>query len=719
MVSFSHRPSVLSRKCSFDQALDLSGFGRYNIAMLSSSCLLILAMYLDIFGFSVVLPAAACDLGLTTSQQGLLSAVPLIGVMLSSYAWGLCADTKGRRWTLLLAMPFGAVLNLAASMAPTYASLAVLKFLSAGFTASANAAAFVLVGETTPRRHRSRFMFLMASATMLVQFFICVPTGSRKIIRKNKGKEERDLTDIVNLFKSADPEDMPVNIKRVDVQTCDFEQKVPQRSADGDVDHNSDAMTHTAVSGETGSNSNAVLSSPGAAEQRMTATNDCFTENNTEKWNYFNFATFNCKSVKRSVDGIRELCKTCDVIALQETWLLPDDIPFLSTIDTSFGYTGTSAVDTAAEILRGRPYGGVAILWKTSVFKDVSIIKCDNNRLCAIKIQTGERPIIVVSVYMPTNSRENLPEFTDCLSAWGGSLTVYTAEDVAKAIRSLTRGKSPGHDGLSIEHLQNAGPHISRLLAMLFSLCLCHSYLPPDLMKTVVVPVVKNKTGDMTDTNNYRPISLATIVAKVNNVRWSGAMSKEYRLECGVRQGGLTSPSLFNLYMDALIVELSSRHVGCHVDGVCVNNLSYADDMVLLSASFNNAFRSMLGLPRCCSASGMFAEARVADFPATMRARGAALVRRNAIDALTTENVAVMGDPIERVVEANNLGLLMDGKLSFENHILKVQTLVCNQYDLALNDPTSEPLVLRAVVPVPNRVQRAPRPALRRACARN
>lgn len=56
-------------------------------------------------------------------------------------------------------------------------------------------------------------------------------------------------------------------------------------------------------------------------------------------------------------------------------------------------------------------------------------------------------------------------------------------------------------------------------------------------------------------------------------------------MECGVRQGGLTSPALFNLYVNALIVELSSRHVGCHIDGVCVNNLSYADDMVLLSAS--------------------------------------------------------------------------------------------------------------------------------------
>ncbi|XP_063547966.1 synaptic vesicle glycoprotein 2A-like [Cydia strobilella] len=165
---------VSSRKCGFDAALELTGFGKYNMAMLSSCCLLILAMYLDIFGFSVILPAAACDLALSTSQQGLLSAVPLIGVMVSSYAWGLCADTRGRRWTLLLAMPIGAVLNLAASMAPGYRSLAILKFLSAGFTSSANAAAFVLVGETTPARHRSRFIFLMASATMLVQFIICV-----------------------------------------------------------------------------------------------------------------------------------------------------------------------------------------------------------------------------------------------------------------------------------------------------------------------------------------------------------------------------------------------------------------------------------------------------------------------------------------------------------------------------------------------------------------
>ncbi|XP_073966820.1 uncharacterized protein [Choristoneura fumiferana] len=47
-----------------------------------------------------------------------------------------------------------------------------------------------------------------------------------------------------------------------------------------------------------------------------------------------------------------------------------------------------------------------------------------------------------------------------------------------------------------------------------------------------------------------------------------------------------------------------------------------------LRVQFNNAFRALLGLPRYCSASGMFADARVDCFQATMRKRGASLVRR-------------------------------------------------------------------------------------------
>lgn len=127
------------------------------------------------------------------------------------------------------------------------------------------------------------------------------------------------------------------------------------------------------------------------------------------------FVSFNCQGLKRSMECIRYLCKSADVIALQETWLLPHDIPILGDVHDDFAYTGVSAVDTSEGVLRGRPYGGVAILWRKSVFRDVSVIKCSNNRVVAVKVQLYDRSFILCSVYMPTDSIQNLPDFTDCL----------------------------------------------------------------------------------------------------------------------------------------------------------------------------------------------------------------------------------------------------------------------------------------------------------------
>lgn len=74
-------------------------------------------------------------------------------------------------------------------------------------------------------------------------------------------------------------------------------------------------------------------------------------------------------------------------------------------------------------------------------------------------------------------------------------------------------------------------------------------------------------------------------------MRWAGSHSDVYRLTCGVRQGGLSSPRLFNLYMDELIARLSSTGIGCSVGGTTVNNISYADDMVLLCPAISALVR--------------------------------------------------------------------------------------------------------------------------------
>ncbi|CAG4975729.1 unnamed protein product [Colias eurytheme] len=73
-------------------------------------------------------------------------------------------------------------------------------------------------------------------------------------------------------------------------------------------------------------------------------------------------------------------------------------------------------VDTAAGALRGRPYGGVALLWRKSLFSSVSVVMCNSVRIAAIKVSLCDRDMLVFSVYMPTNSSDNLAEFTDCFS---------------------------------------------------------------------------------------------------------------------------------------------------------------------------------------------------------------------------------------------------------------------------------------------------------------
>ena len=53
----------------------------------------------------------------------------------------------------------------------------------------------------------------------------------------------------------------------------------------------------------------------------------------------------------------------------------------------------------------------------------------------------------------------------------------------------------------------------------------------------------------------------------------------------GVRQGGVLSPFLFNIYVDDLIKQLELSGTGCRVNEGYIGAILYADDLLLLSAS--------------------------------------------------------------------------------------------------------------------------------------
>ena len=42
-----------------------------------------------------------------------------------------------------------------------------------------------------------------------------------------------------------------------------------------------------------------------------------------------------------------------------------------------------------------------------------------------------------------------------------------------------------------------------------------HSYMPQSMINSIIVPIVENICGNLTDKNNYRPIALSSITSKV------------------------------------------------------------------------------------------------------------------------------------------------------------------------------------------------------------
>ena len=92
---------------------------------------------------------------------------------------------------------------------------------------------------------------------------------------------------------------------------------------------------------------------------------------------------------------------------------------------------------------------------------------------------------------------------------------IVSSRVTSKLISELESGKSSGPDNISPESLKFASNRLSVLLSLCFSVCLSHGYLPPAMIKTTIVPIVKNKCGNISESNNYRPIALATIISEL------------------------------------------------------------------------------------------------------------------------------------------------------------------------------------------------------------
>ncbi|KAH9643841.1 hypothetical protein HF086_018234 [Spodoptera exigua] len=120
--------------------------------------LILMGMIMHCLVLGYVIPAAQCDLELTSQQKGWLSALPFTAIILTSYFWGWLADTKGRRTAMLGSMFLAVVISAISSFAPNLTSFAVLQFVSAIFMTGPSAVVYTFLGEFHNLRHRDKMV---------------------------------------------------------------------------------------------------------------------------------------------------------------------------------------------------------------------------------------------------------------------------------------------------------------------------------------------------------------------------------------------------------------------------------------------------------------------------------------------------------------------------------------------------------------------------------
>lgn len=74
-------------------------------------------------------------------------------------------------------------------------------------------------------------------------------------------------------------------------------------------------------------------------------------------------------------------------------------------------------------------------------------------------------------------------------------------------------------------------------------------------------------------------------------IKWNKQRSKSIMVQCGTRQGGLTSPFLFNLFYKDLIDTISACDDGVNINNKRYNIFCYADDILLASSTVSGLQR--------------------------------------------------------------------------------------------------------------------------------
>ena len=118
--------------------------------------------------------------------------------------------------------------------------------------------------------------------------------------------------------------------------------------------------------------------------------------------------SYNCRGLNvRKLPAIKELLNDCDVLLIQETWLLPHELKVFSKYLIWYNCYGVSGMN------HGRPSGGCSVLFKYALSHCIDFIDLSCKRACCIKLRTPSNELYVFNLYLPCDINNESESYDD------------------------------------------------------------------------------------------------------------------------------------------------------------------------------------------------------------------------------------------------------------------------------------------------------------------
>ncbi|XP_026167754.1 synaptic vesicle glycoprotein 2B isoform X2 [Mastacembelus armatus] len=154
------------RRLTYEEAVEEAGFGLFHWLLLVVCGWANASDAVEILCVSFLLPTARCDLLLSSSDMGLLTASIFLGMMVGGYMWGYLADQKGRRRVLVMSLTVNGVFGCLASTAPWFWLFLLLRVISGIGVGGSIPVIFSYFSEFMPRLRRGAMISALATFWM-------------------------------------------------------------------------------------------------------------------------------------------------------------------------------------------------------------------------------------------------------------------------------------------------------------------------------------------------------------------------------------------------------------------------------------------------------------------------------------------------------------------------------------------------------------------------